>query len=89
MMQYAIKDTFRVLPPDEKIWKSLQNKDLPRAFWSFLWKVLHNAHKVGEYWENIPNWEHRSVCNQCDDNTTDNLEHIMFSCKVIGQEQVW
>ena len=55
----------------------------------FLWKTLHNTHKVGDYWKNILNWEHRSVCNQCNDNTTDNLEHIMLSCKVTGQEQIW
>ena len=70
-------------------WENLENKDLPRTFCTFLWKMLYNAHKVGEYWENIPNWEHRSVCNQCDDNSMDNFEHIMLSCRVAGQKQIW
>ena len=77
------------MPSDGKIWISTQDKDLLRTFRAFLWKMLYSMHKVGEYWENIPNWEHRAICYHCDQNAMDNLEHILFSCKVIGQDQVW
>ena len=89
IMRYAAEEAFGFLPPDEKIWKSIHNKDLPKRFRAFLWKALHNAHKVGEHWENIPNWEHRSVCKHCKQSVTDNLEHIFFACEVIGQKQIW
>lgn len=87
--RYAIEDAFGVLPSDEKIWKSIQNKDLPRSFRAFLWKTLHNAHKVGGYWENIPNWEQRSICRHCERDATDSMEHIMLECRVTGQELIW
>lgn len=87
--RYAIEDAFGVLPSNEKIWKSIQNKDLPRSFRAFLWKTLHHAHKVGEYWEKIPGWEPRSICHHCKRDATDSLEHIMLECRVTGQELIW
>ena len=63
-------------PQVKKLWKSIQNKDLPKSFRGYLWKTLHNAHKIGSYWENIPDWEHR-----CEPNATDSLKHIMLECE--------
>ena len=54
--RYAVVDAFGALPSNQKIWKSIHNKDLLRPLKAFLWKALHNTHKVGNYWENIPNW---------------------------------
>ena len=49
---FTSEDAFGTLPSDEKIWKSIHNKDLLRPFQTFLWKTLQNLHKVGECWEN-------------------------------------
>ena len=50
----------------KKIWKSIQNKDLAKFFRGFPWKTLHNAHKIGSYWESIPNREHGYEQNAMD-----------------------
>lgn len=65
---YVTEEAFGFLPSNKKIWKSTQDKDLPRTFRAFLWKTLHSMHKVGDYWENISNWEHRVICHHCDQN---------------------
>lgn len=66
---------------------SIQDKDLPRAFRAFLWKTLHNAHKIGGYWEYIPNHEHKANCERCGE--TDDMDHIMLRCPASGQETIW
>ena len=85
--RYVVEEAFRSLPSDEVIWRSIQDKDIPRSCWTFLWKALHNAHKVGSYWERITGHEHRSLCHEC--GGTDNLEHIMLTCTHSEQEKVW
>ncbi|KAJ6549938.1 hypothetical protein B0H19DRAFT_874688, partial [Mycena capillaripes] len=53
----------------------------------FLWKSLHNAHKIGYYWTHIPECEERAVCRTC--GTEENLEHILTECESPGPEIVW
>ena len=76
--QFAMKYAFGVLPSNEKIWRPIQSNNLPRLFRAFLWKTLHNTHKVGGYWENVPDWEHQSICEHCEQNAMDSIEHIML-----------
>ena len=75
-------------PPEaEKIWKQLRNEAIKRLISDFLWKMIHNVHKVGKYWKNLPGYEERSKCNKCD--TLESIEHILFECKETGQQEVW
>ena len=85
--RYTAEEAFRTLPSDEAIWKSIQGKDISRSCRTFLWKALHNVHKVGSYWERITNHGHRSLCHECGE--TDDLEHIMLTCHHSGWETVW
>ena len=85
--RYAVEEAFRSLPSNEAIWRSIQDKDIPRSCQTFLWKALHNAHKVGSYWERITGHEHRSLCHEC--GGIDDLEHIMLTCTHSGQKKVW
>jgi hypothetical protein len=59
---------------------------LPRTA-QFLWKSIHNSHKVGHYWTHIPECEERAVCQMC--GTEEDLEHILLKCEGPGQEIVW
>ncbi|KAH9835736.1 uncharacterized protein C8Q71DRAFT_709054 [Rhodofomes roseus] len=77
----------KIRPKAEEIWKSLRHKDIRRTISDFLWKTAHNAHKCGEFWEAIPNYEDRGTCKHCD--TTDSMEHILTDCVAPGQETVW
>ena len=86
--RHVIVDAFGVLPSDQKTWKSIHSKDLLRSFKAFLWKTLHNMHKVGNYWENIPNWEHQLICKSCNLGATVNLDHIMLECEATRQDLI-
>ncbi|KAG2339349.1 hypothetical protein BDR05DRAFT_968082, partial [Suillus weaverae] len=36
--------------------------DTPRNIRSFLWKCLHGAYKIGDFWDKILHYEHRGSC---------------------------
>ncbi|KAJ7852105.1 hypothetical protein B0H13DRAFT_2398923, partial [Mycena leptocephala] len=72
---------------DADIWNSIRTNDfLPRPA-QFLWKSIHNAHKIGSYWTHIPGCEERAVCKDCD--VLEDLEHILVGCESPGQELIW
>ncbi len=48
---------------------------------------MHGAYKVGEYWECIPNYEHRGICPHC--KVPETMEHILLECQVPGQGIIW
>ncbi|KAJ7210810.1 hypothetical protein GGX14DRAFT_363204, partial [Mycena pura] len=61
----AACDIFGRSVTDADIWNSLHVKDfLPRPS-QFLWKCVHNAHKVGSYWTHIPECGDRATCQDC------------------------
>jgi ribonuclease HI len=83
----SIEDTFGRHVSDADIWKAAFNKDfLPRVA-QFLWKGLHNAHRVGKYWNHIPECGDRAMCKDC--NVVEDLDHILIGCKSPGQETIW
>ncbi len=73
--------------PEERIWMGLRDKDVPRKIRDFLWKMLHGAQRVGEYWSHIPGYEIRATCGVC--GVEDSMEHILFECTAPGQDIVW
>jgi ribonuclease HI len=82
-----VENTFGLHVSDADIWRSVQAKDiLPRTS-QFLWKGLHNAHRIGNYWTNIPECEDRAVCKDCDE--IEDLEHILIGCQSPGREIIW
>lgn len=88
MTRWAIKDINQEAPTDERIWLSLKDKALSREARAFLWKTMHNAYKVRKYWENIPNYENRALCPECD-NAIETMEHILTECRASGQDTIW
>ncbi|KAF8169669.1 hypothetical protein K438DRAFT_1467289, partial [Mycena galopus ATCC 62051] len=72
---------------NEEIWRSVRNKDfLPRTA-QFIWKAMHNAHRVGSYWKHIPECDDRAICQECGE--TENLGHILVECASPGQSIIW
>ncbi len=69
------------------IWSAVRNRDVPRNMRDFWWKALHDAIRVGTYWEHIPGYEQRAVCHVC--GVTESLEHILLECTTPGQKTVW
>ncbi|KAJ6559890.1 hypothetical protein B0H19DRAFT_1069610 [Mycena capillaripes] len=82
-----IGESFDKHVSDEDIWMSTRNRDfLPRVT-QFLWKSIHNAHKVGHYWSHIPECEERETCRECE--VEESLEHILIDCQSPGREIIW
>lgn len=85
--QACAVDICGATPSEEALWKSIRHKDFDKKFQYFLWMVIHNAYKVGDFWENIPNFEHRGRCSTCQ--VPETLEHILFECSCPGQKEIW
>lgn len=49
--------------------------------------LIHDAYKVGYYWEKIAGSEHQGKCNSC--GVTETMQHILTQCREPGQSQVW
>jgi ribonuclease HI len=87
LTRWAIKDLSGKLPSDAIIWKSLRSKTITKSIREFLWKCMHNAHKVGKFWNNIPKYEQRATCPTC--NEEESMEHILTECSIPGQQMIW
>jgi ribonuclease HI len=72
---------------DARVWQSVTSKEfLPRTA-EFLWKGLHNAHRIGKYWTYIPECEDRAICQEC--GVLEDLDHILVECASPGREIIW
>jgi hypothetical protein len=85
--RHAVKKITGHLPTDATIWLSIRNKDITRTIRVFLWKLLHNAHKCGDYWLQILDFEHHSKCHEC--GVEDSMVHILTECGAPGQREIW
>ncbi|KAJ7174703.1 ribonuclease H-like protein, partial [Mycena filopes] len=86
-VQEELRNQYVHAPTAATIWKSIRHKDITRQIRTFLWKSMHGAHRIGKFWENIPECEDRAICGHCD--VTETFEHIMLECQRPGQKQVW
>ncbi|KAL0563346.1 hypothetical protein V5O48_018723, partial [Marasmius crinis-equi] len=85
--RYAAQSITGRIPTNEAIWKGIKCKDFAIKTRYFMWMTMHDAYKVGEYWEGKENMEHRGTCSKC--GVTENMEHILFECEATGQNEVW
>jgi hypothetical protein len=85
--RHAVKTISGKTPTDATIWHSIRNKDISRNIRVFLWKTLHKTQKCGEYWLNIPGFEHRLNCPTC--RVDESMTHILTDCAVPGQKEIW
>lgn len=85
--RWALKENNGNPPSDVNLWRSLKNKAITKETRAFLWKAMHNAFKIGEYWEKILHYKMCSKCHICD--TMENMNHILTEYKATGQETIW
>lgn len=88
-IQEDMKNGITARPPsNDEIWKNLKHtKTVYRTQREFLFKAIKNIHKVGSYWNHIPDCEDRLKCTTCD--KPDSMEHILTKCTVPGQREIW
>ncbi|KAE9391841.1 hypothetical protein BT96DRAFT_831489, partial [Gymnopus androsaceus JB14] len=76
-----------VTPMAEHLWKSIRDPELPRRIRDFLWKSMHDAHRVGRFWKHTPECEERMMCAHC--NEIESLEHILLECDRPWRRLIW
>jgi ribonuclease HI len=86
--RYAIQEITGNLEHDSAIWTGCRNKDIQKTIRQFLFKAIHRAYHIGEYWLNIPNYEHRAKCATCHAEI-ESLEHILLECPNNPQKTIW
>ncbi|KAG1882495.1 hypothetical protein F4604DRAFT_1879514 [Suillus subluteus] len=75
MTQYAVCDISGKTPSCEQ---NIQG---------FLWKSLHGAYKIGEFWDKIPHYEERGKCGLC--SSPESMEHILLECESPASCTIW
>jgi len=73
------------------IWTGIKNKRIPFKVKDFIWKLIHNCHKVGDWFKKIPNWQDKATCEYGEIET---MNYILVECeknKSIWQEaeKIW
>src|ERR1700761_5988392 len=86
-VQNGILQSFDRMVLPAQIWSTVYNLDFSRPVREFLWKSLHDAHRIGSYWKHIPECEDRVLCTTC--GVTENLAHILLECTAPGQQEIW
>lgn len=64
-----------------------ENHPVSRKARDFIWRALHDGHRIGKYWTHIPGYEARATCETC--GAIESLEHILCECLAPGQRAAW
>ena len=83
----TVDDELQAPISEAALWKSYRSKDLSRKTRIFMWKSVHNAYRIGRYWNNIPTCEIRALCAAC--GAEESMEHILLECDAPGQKVIW
>ena len=86
-IQACAIEYYESAPTHANIWMSIKYKDLTKKSQEFLWKYIHDAFKIGKFWRNTPDFEHRGICTLCD--TEETMEHILTECEAPGRAEIW
>jgi len=87
--RYAVEEMTGEIPSDNQIWMSIKNPNIPRNIKGFIWRCLHDAHKVGHFWTRMQKAElcTRGECQHC--GKIEDMEHILTDCQVSAHELIW
>ena len=88
MTRHAVEQVNKELESDQAVWHSCRNNDISLNIRQFIFKVLHDTHRIGQYWENIPQYEHRAICSTCG-HTNEDLDHILTQCHNETRKTLW
>ena len=86
-IKHSVYSCSNFTPTTSLIWCSLHSKNVTHNICQFLWKSIHQAHRCGHYWLNVPNYEQQAECHICNDFKS--LAHILLECEASGQSIIW
>ncbi|EPT04797.1 hypothetical protein FOMPIDRAFT_32600, partial [Fomitopsis schrenkii] len=87
LTQDHIKRITNRRPPEKEVWRGIKHRDIRPSIADFLWKTMHEAHRCGHFWANIPRYEERGTCSNC--GVEESMEHIITKCEADGQRETW
>ncbi|KIM64465.1 hypothetical protein SCLCIDRAFT_115007 [Scleroderma citrinum Foug A] len=70
------------------LWLKSRHPDIRRPIQTFLYKVLHGAFKIGNFWNNIPHLAQRTHCTICN-KSPESLDHILIDCENNTTSTIW
>jgi len=82
--EHKRKTENRIISKD--IWTGIKNKRIPFKVKDFIWKLIHNRHKVGDWFKKIPNWQDKAIC-ECGEIET--MNHILIECEKNKSRDIW
>ncbi|KAG1765351.1 hypothetical protein EDD22DRAFT_978790 [Suillus occidentalis] len=88
LTRYAVESLTSSLETNATIWKGCRHKNIMKKVQMFLYKMLNNAYRIGDFWSKIPTYEHRVTCQLCR-GETDSMEHIFISCRDPVTKNLW
>ncbi|KAG1844908.1 hypothetical protein C8R48DRAFT_617733, partial [Suillus tomentosus] len=86
--RFTIQELTGQLETDASIWTGCRHKDLSKKVRQFIYKAMHGAHRIGEYWANIPTYEQRARCPYCNADN-ESMEHILIDCPHNANSLIW
>ena len=72
---------------ESSIWKGMRKKSIRPRVQQFLYKTMHGTYKIGNFWSNIPGYQHWGQCNDCQ--TTEDMNHILVTCTTEPVNIIW
>ncbi|KAL1747373.1 hypothetical protein HDZ31DRAFT_31981 [Schizophyllum fasciatum] len=91
-VKQAVQEATKARVSDRQVWRSLGRKAISRNVRQFLYKMMHDAHRCGRHWEDIPNCEERVYCHHCsneNERIEESMEHILTECEAPGRREIW
>ncbi|KZP05599.1 RnaseH-domain-containing protein, partial [Athelia psychrophila] len=88
MTRHAVKALNGRYPTNQALWKSVHHPDFQKQIRIFFWTMMHNAHKVGDYWiTKATDKEHWAKCHLCGEE--DSMDHILTECDSPEVNTIW
>ncbi|KAH9035247.1 hypothetical protein EDB85DRAFT_1863329, partial [Lactarius pseudohatsudake] len=87
MVRNDLRDQTGTLETNESIWKNIRKIPVRLKIREFFYKTLHGTQKIGRYWNNIPNYEERSICQTCGED--ESMNHILTKCNHETRLTLW
>ena len=70
------------------LWLKCRHPDIRRPVQTFLYKALHGAFRIGNFWNDIPQYEQRAHCASCNE-SPESLDHILIDCENAAISTIW
>jgi len=70
------------------LWFKCRHPDIRCPIQTFLYKAIHGAFRIGNFWNDIPQLAHRAHCASCNE-SPETLEHILIDCDNTATSTIW